>query len=195
MNFDYKKAVRSLNFFAVKNGGQINKLKVIKLIFFADRYHIRKYGRPITNDDYFAMSYGPVGSGVKDISEMSEFLGPEEKEDALLYIKSPEPYKVESIKNYETEVFSESDLEALLFAWNRFGQYDEFELAEITHKYPEWEKHKQVLEDCSRVRMDYKDFFSDPPDNMEKCYPLSDEDKEDRIAHTEEIAKIDALWG
>ncbi len=195
MKFDYKKAVQSLNFFAIKNGGQINKLKAIKLIYFADRYHLRKYGRPTTNDDYFAMSYGPVGSGVKDISEMSEFLGSEEKKDASLYIKSPDPYKVESIKNSKAEIFSESDLEALLFAWNKFGQYDEFELAEITHKYPEWKKHKQVLEDCSRVRMDYKDFFSDPPDNIEKCYPLSHEDKEDRIAHIEEIAKIDALWG
>ena len=49
-------------------------LSDIKLIFFADRYHIRKYGRPITNDEYLAMDFGPVNSGVKDIAEMSGFL-------------------------------------------------------------------------------------------------------------------------
>ena len=50
--FDYKKAVQAINFFARKNGGKITKLEVLKLIFFADRYHLRKYGRPITNDQY-----------------------------------------------------------------------------------------------------------------------------------------------
>lgn len=54
--FDYRKTTQALNFFAVKNGGHINKMRSIKLIYFADRFHLRKYGRPITNDEYFAMS-------------------------------------------------------------------------------------------------------------------------------------------
>lgn len=27
-----------------------------ELVYFADRYHLRKFGRPITNDEYFAMA-------------------------------------------------------------------------------------------------------------------------------------------
>ena len=56
--FDYKKATQALNFFALKEGGTINKMKALKLIYFADRYNLRKYGRPVRNDDYWAMGYG-----------------------------------------------------------------------------------------------------------------------------------------
>lgn len=58
--FAYRKAAQALNYFAIQNGGEIEKLQALKLIYFADRYHLRKYGRPITNDQYWAMNFGPV---------------------------------------------------------------------------------------------------------------------------------------
>jgi uncharacterized phage-associated protein len=192
LKFDYKKAVQALNFFAIKSGGTINKLKVIKLIFFADRYHLRKYGRPITNDEYFAMEYGPVGSGIKDIAEMNEFWNSDKY--VLSYITAPTRYDVKSIKDYDCDVFSESDLEALSFAWDEFGKYDEFKLAEITHQYPEWKRREHALENSKRERMDYKDFFDDPPDNFEKCHPLNPEERKDGLDHLEELAKIESWW-
>ncbi len=73
-NFDLKKAAQSLNCLAKKSGGRINKMKAIKLIYFADRYYLRKYGRPVANDEYVAMGYGPVGSKTKDIAENTSFL-------------------------------------------------------------------------------------------------------------------------
>src|SRR5680860_294981 len=53
----YEKATQALNFMATKDGGRISKLKAIKLIFLADRYHLRKYGRPVVGDQYFAMEH------------------------------------------------------------------------------------------------------------------------------------------
>lgn len=194
LEFDYKKAVQTVNFFALKSGGYINKLKVIKLIYFADRYHLRKYGRPITNDEYYAMDYGPVGSCVKDIAEMSEFLGSKEEGYASIFIEAPDRYDIRSKKGYDTDVFSESDLEALNFAWEKFGHYDQFKLADITHEYPEWKKHERALESYSRRKMDYKDFLDDPPSNLEKCYPLDSEEKEDKLSHLEEIYRLESLW-
>ena len=131
LKFDYKKATQALNFLALKSHGRINKLKAIKLVYLADRYHLRKYGRPITNDEYFAMSYGPVNSGVKDICEMSTFLGPRESTYASQFLRVADQYHTESIENYDNSVFSETDIEALSFAWNKFGHYDEFQLAEM----------------------------------------------------------------
>lgn len=194
LKFDYKKATQALNFLALKNHGRINKLKAIKLVYLADRYHLRKYGRPITNDEYFAMSYGAVNSGVKDICEMSSFLGPRESTYASQYLRVADRYHTESIKYYENNVFSESDVEALSFAWDKFGHYNEFELAEIAHKYPEWKRHEETLKDKSRVRMNYEDFLDDPAENIEKCYALSLQDKEDRLAELQEIARLDSLW-
>lgn len=195
LEFDHKKATQGLNFYAIKSSGFINKMKAIKLMYFADRYHLRKYGRPITNDEYIAMSYGPVNSGVKDIAEESEFLGDSEKDYADKFIRKMDHYNYKSIKEVDEDIFSESDIEALKFAWDKFGKYDQFELAELTHKYPEWEKHKIALESSTRVHMDYKDFIEDPEDGeIEKCYELTPEEKEDQKEHLQEMHAIDSLW-
>jgi uncharacterized phage-associated protein len=72
-------------------------MKALKLIYFADRYHLRKYGRLVTNDIYYAMNYGPVPSSVKDIAEGSEFLGEKEKEYASNYLIAIDRLNIQSI--------------------------------------------------------------------------------------------------
>ncbi|GAI80273.1 unnamed protein product, partial [marine sediment metagenome] len=39
---------------------------------------------------------------------------------------------------------SKSDKDALDFAVEHFGSFDQFQLAEITHDYPEWKKFEKV---------------------------------------------------
>ena len=194
--FEYKKATQALNYFALKEGGNINKMKALKLIYLADRYHLRKYGRLITNDEYFAMDWGPVASGTKDIAEMKEiFLSDNERLYANAFIKIVGSYNLKSIRTVDKSVFSKSDIEAFNFAWSKFGDLEEFDLADLTHKYPEWKKHEQDLKTCSRLRMSPVDFFEDPNENIEKCYSLSVDEKNERIVHLKEIAFIDSLWG
>ena len=41
--------------------------KIFKILYFADREHLNKYGRTITGDRYIAMSDGPVPSNLYDI--------------------------------------------------------------------------------------------------------------------------------
>lgn len=191
--FQYKKATQALNYFALLEGGSINKMKAIKLIFFADRYHLRKYGRPITNDEYLAMDFGPVNSGVKDIAEMSDFLGQQERTYASNFIQPAGQYDVKSITSVEEKVFSRTDLESLEFAWKTFGRYDQFELADITHKYPEWKKHEEELKHSPRVRMDYTDFLDDPEDGFEQCCSLSQEEKHERLEEIRELSHLHAI--
>ena len=66
----YKKATQALNFLAKKKGGKINRMKALKLIYFADRLHLRTYGRPIIGDDYWAMQFGPVPSCTNNIAKL-----------------------------------------------------------------------------------------------------------------------------
>ena len=37
--FNHRKAVQALNFFSLKNGGKIEKMKAIKLLWLSDRVH------------------------------------------------------------------------------------------------------------------------------------------------------------
>ncbi len=193
-NFDHKKATQALNHFARYEGGQINKMKALKLIYFADRYHLRKYGRLITNDTYFAMNYGPVPSGVKDIAETSSFLDQNENDYSSQYIKPVDNLTLQSIKEADDSVFSETDLDALKFSWDTFGHLDQFQLFKVTHVYPEWTKHEQGLKLNSRIQMDLQDFLKDPDGSSNRCYELSEEDRAIRSEHLSEIAHIQALW-
>lgn len=178
LEFDYKKAIQAINYLAKKEGGQIDKLKLVKLIYFADRYHLRRYGRPLANDAYFAMRLGPVGSSVKDIAEFSNFLDVEEIGYASKYLtRGVEDNTLVSIADTDEEVFSESEIEALGFAYKEFGSYTASKLVDITHNYPEWAKFKRVLEskETTREPMSYSDFFDNPKSASGDKFALSEE--------------------
>ena len=160
----YKKATQALNFLARKKDGKINKMKAVKIIYFADRLHLRKYGRPIVGDVYWAMKYGPVGSMTDHVADFSHV--PEEVlAYAKKYIKPADDKRQAfiSLKEEDLNVFSETDIECLEAAYDKFSDKDQFELAEITHQYPEWAKHKrQLATGTKRIKMDYNDFFENP---------------------------------
>lgn len=195
--FSHRKATQALNSFAAKAGGKINKMRALKLVYFADRYHLRKYGRPVVGDEYLAMNYGPVASGTKDLAEMSDFLGEEERSYAKRFIAPSETQlAVNSVAHVEEKVFSESDREALDFAWRRFGRVDKFALSEITHAYPEWKRHEPALRSkvASRVPMNYRDFLQDPEGDADPCFELGKKDREAIASGIDEIAEFQRRW-
>lgn len=193
-NYNYKKAVQALNHYALKQGGSINKMKALKLIYLADRHHLRKYGRLITNDTYFAMEYGPVPAAVKDIAERSIGLGKIESKYSKKYIAQVNKYHYKPRERVENKVFSQSDIEALDIIWKEYGHYDQFELAELTHKYPEWKKHKRSLNTFPRIQMALEDFFENPDNSKDDILKLSGQDKQDRLGQLAEMRELEALW-
>ena len=176
IGFNYRKAVQTLNFFALKEGGKINKMKAIKLIWLADRAHLRKFGRPLIADQYFAMPFGPVPSSTKDLAENNSFLADDEKKyrDEFISLKS---YNVHSEREPDKIVFSQTDLEIMESIYENFGRIKEFELSEISHKYPEWKKFETALQqgEGSRFPMNYLDFFENPPPDTSDYFACSPE--------------------
>lgn len=177
-----KKGTQAINYFARKKEGKINKMKAIKLIYLADRYHIRKYGRPIVGDTYWAMKLGPVGSNILNIANLSK--DSLEKDcfqyahEYITHLKGDTKIQeVVSKKEVELEVFSQSDIEALENIYKEFGDKDQFELAkDVTHKYPEWSRFKKEIErGKQRVRMDYIDFFKNPKESGSNIFIMPEE--------------------
>jgi uncharacterized phage-associated protein len=190
LEFDFEKATQALNYLAKKEGGKIDKMKAIKLIWLADRFHLRKYGRPILNDNYLAMEYGPVGSSVKDVADHSSFLGTEEKKYAEEFIKPDgNKYFVESIGDIDSDVFSESDLEALDFIYGIYGKQHPLKLADMSHYFPEWKKFEAELltGSISRGNMSYADFFKNP--EMEIPYENIFKETKAELENSEKIFK------
>jgi uncharacterized phage-associated protein len=197
LSFSHRKATQALAFLAEQAGGNLNKMKALKLIFFADRYHLRKYGRSITNDTYFAMKYGPVPSGCRNLQSSPDEYGPT---DADLYasefLDCSEPYGYSVRKNADQKVLSKSDVEALSFAWKNYQGKDQFALAEETHHFPEWKKHAAALEsgEVSRRLMPYSDFLENPATSVDPLPPLAVEDQSDLRDEIAELHAIESVW-
>lgn len=62
LSFDHDKAVQIIAHFLRKSGGEADKLKLIKLVYLAERLSLEKRGRTINFDDYFSLPHGPVAS-------------------------------------------------------------------------------------------------------------------------------------
>lgn len=194
--FSHRKATQALNFFARQAGGSIHKLKALKLVYFADRYHLRRFGRPVIGDEYLAMQYGPVPSNTKDIAEMDDFLGQAERDYAKGFILPNEHHSYSSTGAVEEKVFSQSDRDALAWAWKHFGRVARFDLAELTHAYPEWKRHESALQAglVSRVPMNYRDFLEDPPKKFDPCHPLTAAEREAVAEGIGEVASFQRSW-
>ncbi len=195
LEFDYRKATQALNYFAKKAGGKITKLNVLKLVYLADRYHLRKYGRPIFSDAYWAMEWGPVASSVKDITEFS---GSEEEisyaNNYIAPLAGESHPTIQSIKPEDVNVFSDSDVEALEFVQNTFAKLSLTEILKECHKYPEWKKFEEALKSktVSRELMSYADFFENPA--TEDKYKLEPDHLKSSKEIFEEQCAISGKW-
>jgi uncharacterized phage-associated protein len=70
--------LQALHYMLRRLGGPTQKLKLIKLSYLADKYHLLHFGRTITRDGFKAMKLGPVGSNALNLLSLNEdFLGQE----------------------------------------------------------------------------------------------------------------------
>lgn len=143
------KTVVDTIYYLLKKIGKCDKLKIIKLIYLADKYHLAKYGRTITNDDYYAMEYGPVATTAKDVLSFDkQLISSKEREYAEQLIKHSGKFDFEANKNVNVDIdtLSETDKEVLNFVINKFGKMKSDELVKYTHKYPEWAQYEDLFQ-------------------------------------------------
>ena len=60
--FNVDKLIQALTFLASKGVANLTKLRAAELLFFADKYHLRKFGRPILGDAYYCLDKSPIPS-------------------------------------------------------------------------------------------------------------------------------------
>jgi uncharacterized phage-associated protein len=158
---DFKKITQVLNYIAQKEGGSINYMKALKLLYLADRLHLRKYGRLITDDRLVAMKNGTLGSQAKDIIQHKDtlpYVVYEYTEDKLK--RDLDNYTITS--NFDgIDRLSETDVECVDKVYSELGNRKEFDLAELTHDLPEWKRHQYPIEKGEKrvIRLDMQDLF------------------------------------
>jgi uncharacterized phage-associated protein len=145
MQYSEKKAAQVAAYFLFRAKERVEILKLMKLMYLAERASYQKYGEPLTGDQLFSMDHGPVLSSTLD--HMNKFVPSSEggwetwvsdRENHLLGLQR-------EIKDPRKELsqLSDADLEILESIWQEFGKYRAFDLAKLTHKIcQEWEDPK-----------------------------------------------------
>lgn len=159
----YKKVTQALRYLvSLSENDRVNILLLMKLIWAADRYHVRKYASFVTDPEYRALPKGPLNSTAYDIVDASNFLSEAQIEYSKKYV-ARSGNDIVGIASTETDYLSETDQEALSFAWTTFGAMNKFDVVDITHKYPEWSKFEPYFKNgASAQEVDVFDFFKNP---------------------------------
>lgn len=156
MQFSEKKAAQVAAFFLHRAKGQLEILKLMKLMYLAERASYQKFGEPLIGDQLVSMDNGPVLSIT--LNHMNRFL-PSEKDGWEEWISDRQNYYLSlkrEIRDPKEELvqLSDAELEVLEAVWKEYGHLGSFELADLTHKIcPEWEDPHGSSLPISRSRL------------------------------------------
>ncbi len=138
MNFRYdpEKTVQAVALFLKMHIAPMEYMKLIKLLYMADRMALNQMEETITGDMYVSMDRGPVLSKVYDLISH----GPRyDKENPWFkHISAPENYCVKLLTDPGTEELCEEEEDIIKGAHDNFGHVDVWRLSELTHFFPEW---------------------------------------------------------
>ena len=136
MRFNEVKATQAAGRLLTRRGGRMSYMKLIKLLYLADREALGRWGRPITTDKYVSMDKGPVLSHVLD--RINEGSAPNDPSFWAEHITHCEDYCVSLAKNPGDGKLSEAEDKVLDEIFEKFGNMTRWELVDYVHTLPEW---------------------------------------------------------
>ncbi len=138
-HINWGKAIEAIVWLADRQP-DIDHFRIAKVLYYADKSHLRQFGRPMLGDTYIAMEHGPVPSGVRDLLTLNTFLDPDILEAAAASFatkRDPSP-KVCASRKPMLDAFSKSDLRCLEESFARYAGMSFGELRELTHRERAW---------------------------------------------------------
>jgi uncharacterized phage-associated protein len=136
LHFREDKATQAAARLIRRAGGKMNHMKLIKLLYLAERRALLTWGRPITFDSYVSMPHGPVLSFTLD--KVNEPVDPEGGSYWHQFISERKNHEVRLLADAPNDQLSPAE-EALLDAvFSEFGHMTQWELRDYSHQLPEW---------------------------------------------------------
>ena len=111
-------------------------LKLIKLLYLADREALLRWGRPISTDRYVSMDRGPVLSRLLDLATDGD--DPGAPSIWASSIRAPGNYEVELKAEAGDDELSEAEIHLLDAIFAEHGRKNRWELVKLTYALPEW---------------------------------------------------------
>lgn len=140
--FDEKKTAAAAAFLLNAAGGRMQYIRLLKLLYMADREGWKRYGRPITQDDYVSMDHGPVLSKTYDLIK-TEGAQPEPTGAWQETVERAGRFDVSLRGQPNYGPLSEAEIEILNDVHQRFAGMSTWDLIAHLHDIlPEWTNPK-----------------------------------------------------
>lgn len=130
--FNVEKAAQVTAYFALREGGSIDELKVLKLVYIAERAYLDAYELPLTGDTLVATPHGPVlaetldqvNGSIPHNSEWKRYLG------ARFHraVQAAPGVSIETLDH-----LSIANIEVLDEVWAKYGHLGGFALRDLTY--------------------------------------------------------------
>jgi uncharacterized phage-associated protein len=135
--FKFEKSLQAAAYLLRRESSrQMNYMRLVKVLYMADRESLKARGEPITGDRFAALERGPVLSEVLDLIKGSHLRSPEWGE----FIRRDE-FDVVLARDPGVTHLSRFEVELLERVAEENRAYDEWDMVKITHQFPEWRKN------------------------------------------------------
>jgi uncharacterized phage-associated protein len=128
LGFDHLKSVQIIAYFVRKAGGTAEKLKLVKLLYLADRLSFQRRGKPLNFDSYFSLPHGPVVSSA--LNGMDHRLDDPAWNALDLGANRRDVMIVDEIN---ADHLSRADVSILDATWDEFGGMTSWQIRDWTH--------------------------------------------------------------
>lgn len=158
--WNHEKAIQAVHYLVAKLGS-VDKVKLTKLLYVADRDHFLQYGYPITGDDQVAMKKGPLPSMTLDLLDGDLH----ESGECFRYVHLDD-VTLTSRVDPAPGLLSASELEVLDAVLQAHGDKEKWAFVNETHGYPEF---KATYIEGTSTRIPYETIL--------RCYGTGDESR------------------
>lgn len=115
---------------------RMSYLRLLKLLYIADRENLRRALRPIIGTRAVAMKNGPMHSEVYNLVKGEHWDEPLWSN----YIQK-DGYQLELVKDPGVSELSRFEIRMLTETFEQFASKDDFEIVDEMHGFPEWDKN------------------------------------------------------
>lgn len=152
MRFDPLKATQAAAVVLRFHACRISRLRLMKILVIADREALAETLEQITADQVIAMDHGPVLSQIYDMLKGESAYSPMWNH----YVKQEgNTQNHHLISDPGVGSLSKYEIEKIQDVCDRFRNNNDYDLAHLTHTFPEWQKNR-------------------PPEKSSRRIPLSD---------------------
>lgn len=155
MNIPLPKLKAIIRYFCTyTNPLYLGKVKLMKLFYFLDFIHVKKYGAPVTYDKYIKLEHGPIPSFIKNLIDSVS----DDPANAILSdtcsIEKVDVGKTgmqkvtcnRSFTTNDTRYFNNSELAVLKLVCQKYGQRNTRDTENASHDEAPWKETKLLEE-------------------------------------------------